>query len=128
MTTAIYFGDCGGDLYEEMTEIRGKLMDRGIVLNILATDLPPFRQRFDVLFFDWGGMSMGNGLLGSYCRWILNDAYMNPGRVYVMTSQMTSAAMRDAMSEMAHRTDNIYLDIEDESTLAALRVFSEETP
>jgi len=76
------------------------------------------------LFFDWGGISVGNSMLEHFCRYIINHAEDHPGNVYVMTSQMTEAAMIDALSVIPDRPENIYLDIGHGDTLMALKVFS----
>lgn len=121
---AIYFGDPGDDVEEERDAIVKSLQMEGIGMEIEATDLPPWNERYDVLFFDWGGLSMGNSMLEHFCREILNESENNPGRVYVMTSQFTKRVMEEAKEDLNTAPDNVYLDID--SALNALRVYGEE--
>lgn len=82
-------------------------------------EVPPFGQTtYDILFFDYGGMSLGNDLLGSFCRHILREARDYPSRYYVMVSSFTQYAMKDVLSEFASESgirhlSNIYLSIQD---------------
>lgn len=117
---AIYFGDPGGDIEEERDDIKKKLSLAGIDMKIQATDEPPWDDRFDVLFFDWGGLSIGNSMMEHFCRWILDDAENNPGRVYVMVSEFTRRAMEEAQEDLVDAPGNIYLTIF--SAINALRV------
>lgn len=86
---------------------------------IKCMDMPPFGQvSYDILFFDYGGMSIGNDLLGSFCRHILREAQDYPSRYYVMVSSFTQYAMKDALSGFASESgirhlSNIYLSIQD---------------
>ncbi len=109
---AIYFGDSFGDVEEERDAIEDKLAKNGIELSIKATDEPPWKKQYDILFFDWGGMSMGNDMLGHFCRWILEEADNGPGKVFIMTSQFTKEAMEDATRDLGFAPNNVYLDIE----------------
>ena len=80
---------------------------------------PPFGQtNYDILFFDYGGMSMGNDMLGSLCRQILREAKDYPSRYYVMVSSFTMRAMKDEMKDYLGSSElrclsNIYLSIKD---------------
>ena len=91
----------------------------GIELSKIRTsDIPQvLEEYFDVLFFDWGGMSLGNSLLEYFCRYIIKHAEDNPNRVYVMVSNFTSYAMVDAIEALKDDNGkvpfNIYLSIED---------------
>lgn len=120
---AIYFADTAGDLQEELKTIKCILRRHNLDFNIKATDLPPWDEKFDILFFDWGGMSAGNSMLDHFCRWIIDHAEEHPGNVYVMTSVFTEAAMKDAINEMPVRPNNIYLKLDDKNTIMALSVF-----
>lgn len=123
-TKAIYFADPGGNIKEERDDIIAELL--GLLplkkIKIKATDIPPWKEKFDILFFDWGGLSLGNSMLEHFCRWIIKIAEDNPGRVFVMCSIMTEAAMKDALEEFGDKKpSNIYLDIK--SAVTALSVF-----
>lgn len=81
--------------------------------NVTCTDTPPFKESYEILFFDWGGMSLGNSLLNSFCRQILQEAKDNPSIDYIMTSTFTSSAMKDAQLDFGEYLPNIYLTIEE---------------
>lgn len=123
--TAIYFGDIGGDIEEERGDIQKFLRSKGIYMKIKETDLPPWEDYFDVLFFDWGGISVGNSMLEHFCRWIIEHAENNPGKVYVMTSVFTAEAMEDALHQMPDPPNNIYLNLKDPKTVRVLSVFQD---
>ena len=78
-------------------------------------DLPTaLEQTFDVLFFDWGGMSLGNSMMESFCRYIIKHAQDNGSRYYVMVSSMTEAAMKDALNTFGEdKPLNVFLSIKD---------------
>ena len=110
---AIYFCDIDDDMQQECESIQRYLKDViGLDIPVELWEKPPWDERFDILFFDWGGMSFGNSMLEHFCRYIIENAENNPGRVYVMTSLFTEAAMRDALQELKDRPRNIYLSIE----------------
>ena len=97
---------------------RGFLEVHGIMVDKPAcTIAPPFGDdapAFDVLFFDWGGMSIGNSLLEHFCRYIVEDARAKPERLYLMVSDFTARAMRDFESELTaskeELPENVFLD------------------
>jgi hypothetical protein len=66
---------------------------------------------YEILFFDWGGMSIGNSLLESFCRNILEEAEENPSKLYVTCSMMTLRAMNEALTEMKSRPANVLLTV-----------------
>lgn len=81
---------------------------------IETTTIPPFEEKFDILFFDWGGMSLGNSMLNHFCRHIIKQAFDNPSRYYVMVSLFTKNAMEDAISEGLNKDiPNVFLTIDD---------------
>ncbi len=57
-------------------------------------------KSYDLLFFDWGGMSMGNSMMNSFIRQIVGEAKGRPNTEYVMTSLMTEDAYRDFLEEV----------------------------
>jgi len=120
---AIYFGDPGGDVEEEGLAIKKFLGKHNINFNIIFTDIPPWEENFDILFFDWGGISIGNSMLEHFCRWIIEHAENHPGNIYVMTSLFTERAMEDAIDRIPEKPNNIYLNIRNEKTINALSVF-----
>jgi hypothetical protein len=121
---AIYFADPIGDVEDERDDILDDMEEYGITMSIETTIEPPFSKRFDVLFFDWGGMSVGNDMMRHFCRDIIRCADDNPGRIFVMVSTFTEEAMEDALSTFSgNKPDNIYLNID--SAITALKVFAE---
>ncbi len=71
-------------------------------------------EKFDVLFFDWGGMSLGNSCMEHFCRYIYKHAEEHSSRFYVMVSSFTAEAMKDAIKEFGKdKPFNIFLNIED---------------
>lgn len=105
--TALFFLDAigSGDQtpQEEMQSIIKELKSEGVKFtDTYLTESPPFRgeKSFDYLFFDWGGMSLGNSMLQHFARYLLKDAEDNPSKFYIMVSRMTADAVRDALCEM----------------------------
>lgn len=71
-------------------------------------------EKFDVLFFDWGGMSLGNSLINNFCSYIYKHAENNPNRFYIMVSSFTKAAMEDAIIEFGDKKPfNLFLSVDD---------------
>ena len=113
----VYFADpMGGDLEEEAEiTIVKPLIRKGILFDkIRCFDTPPFRKLYDILFFDWGGMSFGNSLMESFCEEIIEQAKDYPNRMYVMVSMMTKEAMKDALRTFGKEAalHNIFLDLD----------------
>jgi len=111
----VYFADLFGDLKEEANDIKRELSKIGVdVKSIKTYDTPDvFEAKFDVLFFDWGGMSIGNSLMQSFCRQILIHAEEHPSRLYIMNSQVTAEAMREVLQSYPEflKLKNIFLNI-----------------
>lgn len=113
---AIYFCDPMGDCEKECNEIVRYLKDNNITLDVEAQDVPKWlneKQKFDILFFDYGGMRMGNSMLECFCEEIIKDAENHPSRIYVMCSQFTKEAMREAKDYFSVELCNIFLSIDD---------------
>jgi len=81
--------------------------------NVKCVDTPPFGESYSILFFDWGGMSLGNSLMEHFCKYIIKEAIDRPSVDYVMTSRLTKNAMEDAKSQIPNDIPNIYLSVED---------------
>jgi len=125
----IYFADPMGDLQDEVDDILLSVENKtGLEIEFaLITDEPPFKKSFDILFFDWGGMSVGNDTLGMFCREIIKIAEDKPGKIFIMTSSFTKRAMEDALDFLGNdreRPSNIYLGIE--SAKNAIKSFYSE--
>jgi hypothetical protein len=114
---AIYFCDIPfeGTIQDELDVLKFKLSEAKIPeFKIEVTDRPPFKEQYDILFFDWGGMSIGNSILEHFCRHIYEQALERPGTAFVMVSYFTKEAMDDAIKEFGKdKPDNIFLEIED---------------
>jgi len=105
---------------EELEQLKRELEYEGVevMADITVTTMPPFARfpdpvNYDILFFDWGGMSLGNSILDHFCREILREAEDYPSRIYVLVSRMTMEAMLDAMESMSSRLPNLFLTIKD---------------
>lgn len=123
---ALYFHDMmliDDDQVEyEIRNIQRKLNRSELeLLNITETDIPPFvggseEKYYDILFFDYGGMSLGNSCMESFCRQIIEEARDYPNRYYIMTSSFTKDAMEDLLlyykGEMEEIPTNIFLNVE----------------
>lgn len=111
-----YFADLMGDINEEIEHLKLKVKNLiDIDMEIKQMESPKFDKKYDILFFDWGGMSMGNSLLESFCRELFKRAELYPGRIFIMTSSFTAYAMEDAIFHMGDsgvRPNNIYLDVD----------------
>lgn len=81
--------------------------------NVHCTEIPPFGETYSILFFDWGGMSLGNSMLDTFCDYITDEAKDNPSKDYIMSSQMTTYAMKDALDRFREVLPNVYLTVED---------------
>lgn len=107
----IYFHDPLGDTKEEVEGIVLELQSQGYDIestDIIPTNTPPFDEKFDVLFFDWGGMSLGNSMIDHFCNHIIKLANDNPSRCFVMTSLQTMEAMTEAIREFGETPPNIF--------------------
>jgi len=112
----IYFADPLENLKEEAERVivRPLLKERILFDKIRCMDTPPFEKVYDILFFDWGGMSFGNTLMEHFCSEIIKQAQDYPNRLFVMVSNMTRYAMEDAIKTFGEdvKVHNIFLDIE----------------
>ena len=118
--SVVYFADmmltynCDS-IEEEFEEAVAKPLKRlGLKFDrVTCVDIPPFNKiNYDILFFDYGGMSIGNSLLESFCKQIIKDANDNPSKYYVMVSSLTQWAMKEALKEFGE-CFNVYLTIDD---------------
>lgn len=97
-------------------ELKPKLKSEGIEFeNVEFTESPPFgKSNFDIMFFDWGGMSLGNSCMDHYCRYIIKDAENNPSKLYCMVSRFTADAMSDALDTFKNvELHNVFLSVKD---------------
>ncbi|MGO9377051.1 MAG: hypothetical protein ACLP29_00705 [Dissulfurispiraceae bacterium] len=116
--------------YESAGGVRDAHQNAGLFIkNIKFTDIPPLKGSdnelyYDLLLFDWGGMSIGNSMLESFVKYIAEEAQECPSKYYVMVSAFTSEAMEDALQEFGDkRPQNIFLDFE--SFVAWLRKYGQ---
>ena len=116
--TALYFHDfmsSKDESKEELDNIIAEFKHNGIEFEseVADTDTPPMRggsseKSYDILFFDWGGASVGcQGLFDSFCRQILEEALECPSKVYVMCSLFTVSAMKEAEAEFTDESDRL---------------------
>lgn len=114
----LYFCDepFDGTPKEDWDRVAFQFEENGVVFDkVEVTTKPPFRQQknYDVMVFDWGGMSIGNSLLEHFCRYLLEEAEERPSKDFVMASMFTKDAMRDVLSEIGKTPPNIFLEIEE---------------
>ncbi len=100
---------------EEFRLTASQLQRKGIVFHkVKFMEHLPMDEKYDILFFDWGGMSMGNDILGHYCRYIIEDSKKYPNRCFVMVSSFTQSAMEDAQYEFSgEKFHNIFLNVDE---------------
>ena len=106
---------------EELDNIIAEFKENGIEFEseVKDTDTPPMGNGgYDILFFDWGGASVGcQGLFDSFCRHILEEALECPSKVYVMCSAFTTRAMVEAKKEFERDNGevppNVFLTIKE---------------
>ena len=112
----IYFADPFDPPEEEVESMIIHPLERnGIKFHkIICTDIPPWEENYDILFFDWGGMSLGNSMLEHFCKYIIEFAKDYPNRYYIMSSMFTKNAMKDALEYLGDDANlhNIFLDID----------------
>lgn len=84
--------------------------------NLKDFDTPQclYDEDYEILFFDWGGMSLGNSLIEHFCRYIYKHAEDNPSKFFIMVSAFTKEAMKEAMKEFEKdKPFNLFLSISD---------------
>ncbi len=119
-TNAVYWHDCV-DADDVKLDFKMQVLDpceeNDIILEKHRTsDLPQvLHEDYDILFFDWGGMSLGNSMMEHFCSYIIKHASDNPSRYYVMVSTFTAYAMKDILERMDkdHIPLNVFLEIKD---------------
>ena len=119
---ALFFIDCMGSLghtaEEEMQETLDSLKNiDGISFEeVELTEAPPFKgdKYFDYLFFDYGGMSIGNSMLEHFSRYFMQDAVDNPSKLFCVISQFTKDAVVDAERQLGkEKPQNVFYDIDE---------------
>jgi hypothetical protein len=116
----VYWADTDAkNEYEELRKIQieraGLKLPRPTCVNVPPLKGHPEERYYDLLLFDWGGMSIGNSLLGTFCKYICEEAENCPSRYYVMVSQFTKNAMEDIMYEIGgeeYKPINVFLSLE----------------
>ena len=77
--------------------------------NLQVFDSPDaFNQSFEILMFDWGGMSMGNSMLDHFTRRIYKLAEENPSKDFILLSRFTERAYEDMLAGGHEKLHNIY--------------------
>lgn len=114
----IYLGDYmlsrGCNTLEEEFEknVKNVLNTLGLEFsNVEYWENPNLDSVYDILFFDWGGASIGNSMLDHICRYIVAAAEKYPNRQYVVVSSFTKYAMEDAIKYFnGNINHNIFLN------------------
>jgi len=118
---AIYVGDPVGDVESERNEIQENIKNTtniNIKIDIIEHLPKALRDiKFSILFFDWGGMSIGNSLLEHFCEYIVEHAHEHPSREYIVTSLFTENAMLDAIetadNNQLGRPANLFMSVDE---------------
>lgn len=124
LNNVLYFHDCGDEPGLEIRLFQREFYKNGYEVSIIEeTDLPPFKntsneKSYDILLFDWGGMMIGNSLIFSFCENILSEALECPNKIYIMVSNFTAEAMREAQTDFKGANEgelpfNVFLSIEE---------------
>lgn len=85
--------------------------------NVECVILPPLvgskhERYYNLLLFDWGGMSLGNSCLQHFSRQIVKESEDYPNRCDVMVSAFTADAMKDVIAEIPNELHNVFLTFE----------------
>jgi hypothetical protein len=113
---AYYWYDLTGDWKEDLViQVNEPCIENGIIIKKIIPEAGGgqcLAKDFDILFFDWGGMSVGNDCLQRFCRYILDDAENHTNRYYVMVSMFTEEAMKDAVMDFGKsKPFNVFLSV-----------------
>jgi len=118
----LYFHDYmvdEGQVQSEINDIKTQFQNNGLFISeIKETEIPPFndKQLYDILLFDWGGASLGNSFMDSFCEEILRESLERPNKIYIMTSSFTRLAMEEALTSFEFRNgsvpSNVFLEID----------------
>jgi hypothetical protein len=77
--------------------------------NLQVFDSPDaFEQSFEILMYDWGGMSFGNSMLDHFTRRIYELAEENPSKDFILLSRFTERAYEDMLAGGHEKLFNIY--------------------
>ena len=115
----IYWHDFAGEedmkLDSKMQVIHPCEAEGIFIKRLIFAEFPQvLNEEFDILFFDWGGMSIGNDLIYHFCKNILNVAKDKPSRYYVMVSSFTEDAMKEAVREFGkEKPFNVFLSVKE---------------
>ncbi len=123
MKRILFVNDPGDETAEDIKLIISQLDDIGVKLDpkrIIHKERlhDALDESFDILFFDWGGISFGNSMLQRQCDVLNSHAQEHPDRTYIMASQITGWAMRDAMNQYSERQlPNVIINIEEQAEM-----------
>jgi len=87
-----------------------------ILVDMHATTLPTFDEqgvKYDVLLFDWGGMSFGNSMLEHFSNRFIRCAEDRPSSYFVIISSMTKDAIDEAEEELQLYLPNVYYSLDE---------------
>lgn len=88
---------------EEMRVHQDRLKRRGADLNIEIFPQKMYGEefediKFDILFFDWGGMALGNSLMQHFLRRILKAAELKQSSLFILVSSFTHMYMEEELN------------------------------
>ena len=88
------------ELYKFVVQKYNKTHKAKVTLDFQGADVPNFEEKhFDILLFDWGGMSIGNSLLEHFSNRVLKMAENYPSRYFIIVSTFTGYAVKEALEE-----------------------------
>jgi hypothetical protein len=101
---------CDEGIEEWETYYERDFTDAGISFANLEVfeDASAFKQSFQILMFDWGGMSMGNSIIDSLIRELYRMAEESPSKDFVLLSRFTHEAYQDMNKDKNPDLFNIY--------------------
>lgn len=103
----------GGDHEEDIVKVKKVLSQNLEEYDFEAYDTPEYADKFfDVLLFDWGGMSLGNEMLDWFSRNIIEYIREHPSKIVVIISEMTKWAFEDAMREFENEEIQVFYGLE----------------
>lgn len=88
---------------EEMIVHQNRLKVFGTEINIKEYPIDQLGKefeevKFDILFFDWGGMALGNSIMEHYIRRILKAAEVKQSTLFILVSSFTHAYMEQELN------------------------------
>lgn len=121
----IFFADPLGNPKDDAFVLEGWLSDLDPNLDFRFTLESPFREYFDMLIFDYGGMVYSR-LFQDLSRDFIRSIEDNPNRIYYIWSALTVQVMKDDFLKMEHFPLNLFWMQNDKALLERIEEIVEE--